>query len=55
MSNLNQAAKALHAAKSDFWEAQYLVGTYITRKHAKRDATRARRRLAKAAIKEQTQ
>lgn len=29
MPALNQATKALNAAHSDFWEAQYLVGTYI--------------------------
>ena len=50
-----QANKAVHAhnlARLDFWEAQYLSGTYRMRKTAKKAAKRASRRLSKALCKE---
>ena len=56
MSVYNRAAKALHTARSDWWEAgHYIDGAkHRERRHAKHAGKRAQRRLDKALIAEVT-
>lgn len=51
MGQVNRALGRLSGARLDLWESRYLANEVNLRRSAKRDATRARRRLDRAVVR----